>query len=133
MIAVMWAYEWVVLPALLRRRDQGSATHDPAGAADWHHGARRDLPVVNLAYMLALPLDEIRGVERIAEKAVTALLGPGGARLVAATVVVSTLGCNAAAVIAMSRACYAMAVDGMFFRAAAAVHPHIGHRMSRSR
>src|SRR5207249_5307414 len=76
-----------------------------------------------LSYMLALPLSEIRGVERIAEKALTALVGPIGGRLVAATVIVSTLGCNAAAVIAMSRACYAMAADGLFFRAAAAVHP----------
>jgi len=123
MIAVMWAYEgWYYLPFC------AGEIKDP----------RRTIPLalligitalvaiylsVNLAYMLALPLDEIRGVERIAEKAVTALLGPAGARLVAATVVVSTLGCNAAAVIAMSRACYAMAVDGMFFRAAAAVHP----------
>ena len=78
---------------------------------------------VNLSYMLALPLGEIQGVERIAEKAVTALVGADGARIVAATVVVSTLGCNAAVVIAMSRACYAMASDGMFFKAAAAVHP----------
>jgi APA family basic amino acid/polyamine antiporter len=78
---------------------------------------------VNLAYMFALPLVEIQGVERIAEKAVTALVGAGGARIVAATVVVSTLGCNAAAVIGISRACYAMACDGLFFKAAAAVHP----------
>ena len=78
---------------------------------------------VNLSYMLALPLGEIQGVERIAEKAVNALVGAGGARIVAATVVVSTLGCNAAVVIAMSRACYAMASDGMFFKSAAAVHP----------
>jgi APA family basic amino acid/polyamine antiporter len=54
---------------------------------------------------------------------VTALIGASGARLVAATVVVSTLGCNAAAVIGMSRTCYAMASDGLFFKAAAAVHP----------
>lgn len=78
---------------------------------------------VNVAYMLALPINEIRGVERIAEKAMMALIGNGGARLVAATVVVSTLACNAAAVIAISRACYAMAADGMFIRAAASVHP----------
>jgi basic amino acid/polyamine antiporter, APA family len=130
MIAVMWAYEgWYYLPFC------AGEIKDP----------RRTVPLalligvaaliaiyvsVNVAYMLALPLDEIRGVERIAEKAVTALAGPGGARLVAATVVVSTFGCNAAAVIAMSRACYAMAADGMFFRSAAAVHaeyrtPHV--------
>ncbi|HEY1909748.1 MAG TPA: APC family permease, partial [Vicinamibacterales bacterium] len=78
---------------------------------------------VNIAYMLALPLAGIQGVERIAEKAVSALVGSHGAALVAATVVVSTLGCNAASVIAMSRTCYAMAVDGLFFKSAAAVHP----------
>ena len=123
MIAVMWAYEgWYYLPFC------AGEIKDP----------RRTVPIalvvgivalvliylsVNLSYMLALPLGEIQGVERIAEKAVTALVGAGGARIVAATVVVSTLGCNAAAVIAMSRACYAMASDGMFFKAAAAVHP----------
>jgi len=104
MIAVMWAYEgWYYLPF----------------CAGEIKDARRTVPIafvigivtlvliyltVNLSYMLALPLSEIQGVERIAEKAVTALVGAGGARIVAATVVVSTLGCNAAAVIAMSRA-----------------------------
>jgi APA family basic amino acid/polyamine antiporter len=78
---------------------------------------------LNVAYMLALPIDEIRGVEQIAANAMTALVGKGGARFVAATVVVSTLGCNAATVIAVSRAAYAMASDGLFFRAAAVVHP----------
>jgi basic amino acid/polyamine antiporter, APA family len=123
MIAVMWAYEgWYYLPFC------AGEIKDP----------RRTVPIallagivtlvviyltVNVAYMLALPLSEIRGVERIAEKAVTALAGASGARIVAATVVVSTLGCNAAAVIAISRACYAMASDGLFFKAAAAVHP----------
>jgi APA family basic amino acid/polyamine antiporter len=135
MIAVMWAYEgWYYLPF----------------CAGEIKDARRAVPMalmlgiaalvliyvaVNIAYMLALPLDEIRGVERIAEKAVTALIGAGGARLVAATVVVSTLGCNAAAVIAMSRACYAMASDGMFFKSAATVHqkyrtPHVAIAMT---
>ena len=123
MIAVMWAYEgWYYLPFC-------------AGEiADARRAVPRALVLgissliaiyvaVNVAYMLALPLPEMQGVERIAEKAVTALLGPRGAALVAATVVVSTLGCNAAAVIGMSRACYAMACDGLFFRSAADVHP----------
>src|SRR6185312_15129810 len=84
MIAVMWAYEgWYYLPFC-------------AGEiADARRAVPRALVLgilsliaiyvtVNVAYMLALPLDEIRGVERIAEKAVTALLGPRGAALVAA-------------------------------------------------
>jgi basic amino acid/polyamine antiporter, APA family len=39
------------------------------------------------------------------------------------TVVVSTFGCNAAAILAGSRLLFAMARDGLFFKAAAAVHP----------
>jgi len=65
----------------------------------------------------------MQGVERIAEKAVSELAGASAGSLVASTVAVSTFGCNAAAVIGMSRICYAMAADGMFFRVASRVHP----------
>lgn len=60
---------------------------------------------------------------RISEKAVTALVGPMGAALVAGTVVTSTFGCNVAGIVAASRACFAMAADGRFFSQAARVHP----------
>ena len=78
---------------------------------------------VNLAYVRALTVEEIAGVTRIAEKAVMSLVGPIGATLVAASVVVSTFGCNVAGVIASSRVCFAMASDGRFFPAAARIHP----------
>jgi len=123
MIGVMWAYEgWYYLPFCAGEIADARRTV-PAALLIGICTLIAIYLTVNVAYMLALPLAEIRGVERIAEKAVTALLGANGARLVAATVVVSTLGCNAAAVIATSRACYAMASDGLFFRAAASVHP----------
>ncbi len=79
--------------------------------------------VVNLAYFFALTVDEMRGVTRIAERAATALVGPGGATFVALTVVVSTFGCNAAAILAGSRLLFAMASDGVFLPAARSVHP----------
>lgn len=123
MIAVMWAYEgWYYLPFCAGEIADAPRTVPIALVA----GILSLIAIylaVNLTYMLALPLAEIRGVERIAEKAVAALVGAGGERLIAGTVVVSTLGCNAAAVIGMSRACYAMAADGLFFKAAARVHP----------
>lgn len=79
--------------------------------------------VVNLAYLHALTIDEIKGTTRIAERAATALFGPGGAMFVALTVVVSTFGNNAAAILAGSRLLFAMASDGVFIPAAARVHP----------
>jgi APA family basic amino acid/polyamine antiporter len=123
MIAVMWAYEgWYYLPFCAGEIEDAPRTVPRALLA----GIVALIAIyvsVNLAYMFALPLGEMRGVERIAEKAVTALVGPMGARLIAATVVVSTLGCNAAAMITTSRAGYAMAADGLFFRRAASIHP----------
>jgi APA family basic amino acid/polyamine antiporter len=65
----------------------------------------------------------MKGVTRIAERAATTLVGPGGAQLVALTVVLSTFGCNAAAILASSRLLFAMASDGVFLPAAQRVHP----------
>ena len=79
--------------------------------------------VVNLAYLYALPLDELRGVSRVGEAAATKMVGTGGARLVALTVLVSTLGCTAAAILAGARLLFAMARDGVFLPVAARVHP----------
>jgi APA family basic amino acid/polyamine antiporter len=78
---------------------------------------------VNLAYLYALSIDEMRGVTRIAERAATALIGPAGATLVASTVLVSTFGNTVPAILAGSRLLFAMASDGVFIPAAARVHP----------
>ena len=60
---------------------------------------------------------------RIAEKAVSTLIGPSGAAFIAATVVISTFGCNAAGMLGGSRVLFAMALDGVFLPAASRVHP----------
>jgi len=79
--------------------------------------------VVNVAYFYALPIADLKGVSRVAEAAATALAGVNGARLVALTVIVSTFGCDAAAILAGARLLFAMARDGVFLPAAAKVHP----------
>ncbi len=79
--------------------------------------------VVNVAYLYALPMDELRGVSRVAERAATVMVGSRGATFIALTVVVSTLGCNVAAILAGARLLFAMARDGVFLPAAARIHP----------
>ena len=123
MIAVMWAYEgWAYLAFA------AGEVHDPSrtlpGAFIYGTlGLTVVYVLVNVGYFIALPLEAISGEPRVAEKAMTAVAGPLGATLVASIVCLSTLGCNMSAVLAISRAGYAMAVDGMFFRFAAWVHP----------
>ena len=79
--------------------------------------------LVNVTYLYALTIDEMKGTTRIAERAATALIGPPGATFIALTVVVSTFGNNGAALLAGSRLLFAMATDGVFLPAASRVHP----------
>jgi APA family basic amino acid/polyamine antiporter len=78
---------------------------------------------VNVGYLYSLSLDEMRGVVRIAETSVGALVGTIGASVVAAGVMISCFGCNASSLIPVSRVCYALSVDRLFFKSTAAVHP----------
>jgi APA family basic amino acid/polyamine antiporter len=73
--------------------------------------------LVNLVYLLAVPLDRIKGVVRVGELAASALFGSGGAALFSALVMVSVFGCLNANLLFGPRVFYAMARDGYFFRA----------------
>jgi APA family basic amino acid/polyamine antiporter len=123
MIAVMWTYEGWYYVAFAAGEILNPARTVPRALIMGTIALTTVYVAVNLAYVRALTVEEIAGVARIAEKAVMALVGPVGATLVAASVVVSTFGCNVAGVIASSRVCFAMASDGRFFPAAARVHP----------
>jgi basic amino acid/polyamine antiporter, APA family len=78
---------------------------------------------VNVAYLYALPMPELQGQIRVGEHAATAMMGPAGGRFVALTVIVSTFGCNAAAILSGARLLFAMGRDGVFIPASARVHP----------
>jgi APA family basic amino acid/polyamine antiporter len=82
--------------------------------------------LVNVVYLEALPMAEVVGELRIAEKAATALWGGTGATLVSGAVVISTFGALNGAIFVAPRVYFAMARDGVFFRRAAEVHPRFG-------
>jgi APA family basic amino acid/polyamine antiporter len=123
MIAVMWTYEGWYYVAFAAGEIRDAAKNVPRALIYGTLALTAIYLGVNLAYVHSLTLAEMSGVTRIAEKMVTTLVGPAGAAIVAASVVVSTFGCNVAGVIAASRSCFAMAADRRFFPAAARVHP----------
>jgi len=75
--------------------------------------------LANLAYLFALPLAQIQNApdDRVATAALSAIFGPVGAVIMACAIIVSTFGCNNGLILAGSRVAYAMAKDGLFFRA----------------
>jgi len=123
MIAVMWTYEGWYYVAFAAGEIKDAARNVPRSLIYGTVALTLIYLAVNLAYVYTLSVEEMSGVTRIAEKAATVLIGPAGAALVAASVVISTFGCNVAAVITCSRTCFAMATDRRFFPITARVHP----------
>lgn len=79
--------------------------------------------LINILYLHALPVAEMAGVVRIAEKATSALLNRQTGKLIAAAVVISTFSAINGSILAGPRVCYAMSRDGLFFKKAARIHP----------
>jgi len=79
--------------------------------------------LVNYVYFLALPVDEMTGVVRIAEKATAALFGGAAAGLISAAALISVFGALNGAIFVGPRVYFAMAEDKLFFQKVAAVHP----------
>lgn len=75
--------------------------------------------LANLAYLCALPLAQIQNApdDRVATAALSAVFGAKGAWIMAVAIIISTFGCNNGLILAGSRVAYAMAKDGLFFRA----------------
>lgn len=78
---------------------------------------------LNAAYLYVLPIATIAASPLVAADLAVRLLGPAGSALVAALVCVSTFGSLNAVLMTIPRVFWAMADDGLFFRAVAAVHP----------
>jgi APA family basic amino acid/polyamine antiporter len=122
-IAVFWAYDgWVYIGWV------AGEMKDP----------RRNVPLammlgvlivgvvyvaMNMTYLYALPISEIARHETIAHAAAVALFSPAAAVWLSATIAVSCFGALACAVLSSARVYYAMAVDGIFFRRMAEIHP----------
>jgi basic amino acid/polyamine antiporter, APA family len=123
MIAVLWTYEAWYFVTYAAGEIRDPQRNVPRALVGGILILMTVYLVVNVAYLYALSIDEMKGVTRIAERAATAMVGPSGATFVALMVVVSTFGCNAAAILAGSRLLFAMASDGVFLPPARRVHP----------
>jgi APA family basic amino acid/polyamine antiporter len=78
---------------------------------------------MNLVYVMALPIDRMKGVARIGELASTQLFGPSITFFISAAIMISIFGCLSATIIYGPRVYYAMAEEGSFFRSMTYIHP----------
>ncbi len=75
--------------------------------------------LANFAYLCTLPLAKIQSApdDRVATAALETIFGGAGALIMAVAIIISTFGCNNGLVLAGARVYYAMARDGLFFKA----------------
>jgi APA family basic amino acid/polyamine antiporter len=78
---------------------------------------------MNLVYILALPVEKMKGVTRIGELASTQLFGTVATSVFSAAVMVSIFGCLSATIIYGPRVYLAMSEDKAFFRSMSHIHP----------
>jgi APA family basic amino acid/polyamine antiporter len=74
----------------------------------------------NIAYLVVLPFDKVQAapLDRVASAMVGAVFPSAGAQIMAIAIMISTFGCINGMVLAGARACFAMAGDNLFFKAA---------------
>lgn len=78
---------------------------------------------VNMVYIYAVPVTEMKGALRVSEVATTALFGRQTSVWITAVITVSILGALNVVTMLGPRIYYAMARDGVFFKGLASVHP----------
>jgi APA family basic amino acid/polyamine antiporter len=76
----------------------------------------------NLAYLAALGPGRSAASERIAADAVSSVMGPAAGNLIAAAILVSMFSATNGIMLTATRAYYAMAHDGVFFRKFGEIH-----------
>jgi len=79
--------------------------------------------LANLAYLYAFPAAELAQSDRIAGDAMNFAVGPAGASIVSAVIILSMIGAANQIMLTSPRVYFAMARDGLFFKKIASVHP----------
>jgi len=126
LLGVLWAYEgWQ------------NVTNSAGEAVDPQRSFARGIAIgtaalvaiyltANVGYLAAVGPQGVAASDRIAADAAHGLLGPGAAQLVTAAILVSIFSAANGLALTGPRMYFAMARDGVFFRALAAVHPRFG-------
>jgi APA family basic amino acid/polyamine antiporter len=78
---------------------------------------------INAVYLYALPITQVSATTTVAQSAGAALFSAAAGRWLGLMIAVSCFGAMASCILSGARVYYAMAEDGVFFRALAQVHP----------
>jgi APA family basic amino acid/polyamine antiporter len=123
LIAVLWTYDGFYSVSCTGEEVKKPEKNIPLGLFLGTLSVTVIYFLVNLVYVLALPVGRMKGVARIGELASTQLFGQTATLFIAATIMISIFGCLSASILYSPRVYFAMAEDRSFFQSMAYIHP----------
>lgn len=123
LIAVLWTYDGWYSPTCTAEEIKKPERNLPLSLIMGTLGITLIYLLMNLVYIMALPIDKMKGVTRIGELASNQLFGPTATHFFSAAIMISIFGCLSATIIYGPRVYYAMAKDRSFFKSMAYIHP----------
>ncbi|MDW7760525.1 MAG: amino acid permease [Acidobacteriota bacterium] len=130
LIAVLWAYKGWDSAAYSAGETRNPQRNLPLGLFIGTLTVIAIYFAANLAYLWVFPAETIAESPRVASDAMSLVLGPAAASVIALVILFSITGAANQNLLCSPRVYYAMARDGVFFKSASAVHsrfrtPHI--------
>lgn len=123
LVTALWAYDGVVAASSVFGEVRDPARTLPRALVAGVLVVTAIFLGLNAAFLYVLPMDAVAASELVAADAMRAVAGDVGASIIAAAVMLTTFGCIAAGAMCDPRVIFAMARDGLFFRAVGRVHP----------
>jgi len=123
LIAVLWTFDGWYSPTCTAEEIKKPERNLPLSLILGTLGITLIYLLMNLVYIMALPIDKMKGVTRIGELASNQLFGPTATHFFSAAIMISIFGCLSATIIYGPRVYYAMAKDRSFFKSMAYIHP----------
>lgn len=126
MVSVLWAYEGWQYATFVGGEVKDPQRSFPRGLVLGTTAVIVIYILANVGYIAGLGPARLATSTTVASDAVGAAFGPTAARLIAIPVLVSVISAAHGLLLTASRVFYAMARDGVFFKALGEVHPKLG-------
>lgn len=123
MVSALWAYDGWNNVSMVSSEIQNPQRNLPRSLILGTSIVIATYLLINLAYFYVLSPAQVATSQRVAADAMSTLYGSAAAKAVAVAVMISIFAALNGSILSGGRVPYAMARDGLFFRAAATVHP----------
>jgi basic amino acid/polyamine antiporter, APA family len=126
MISVLWAYEGWQYATFSAGETINPQRNFPLAFLAGSAALIGIYLFANIGYLAALGTQGVSDSNRVAATAVSTVIGPTAAKVVALTIMISMFSAANSIILTAPRVYYAMANDGLFFRSLSVVHPRFG-------